>query len=683
MQDKDPIRIQVVIPFHQPLTTSDADLAEACKTCYVPILDAIEQAEDLRVCLHFNGHILDYLARKQEDVLLRLKTLNKRGQVEILGGLFYGGIPALLPEMDVRGQIEMAGEFWDSYLGMVPKGLWLSELAWTPELPRLLEETGMDYSFIASGQLHMKEGTQRSLGCVERGGQAMAAFVLDSVLSSNLPGRPVHEWVQGAVDRGIKNGHRLINVWVRAESLGLEPGSAEHCLGPDGWLKQWFAALSEANGLEPVLPEGTFPQVRPVEPLRLRNSVAPELHPMAGASDALVDWTDFPFEYAEVDTMYRRMLRASEKLREAIGIMEDEELEETWSDKLATAQRLVFGAQAPDAYWRGTGPGFGDPALRDATMARLQRAEAMIDMLVQGEEDWLSTEEEDLDGDLSEEVFVSTRHLMAWLVPSHGADIRSLDNRASERNVFDVGSRRQEPYFASMAKAPKGKQPTPSGKRGENLVRLTDDLPTDADAIPRRGMRHWIVEQDTSPQEFFSGSAVDLPSSRASWDVMNNGIDEDGDCSYTLSISSQLPLQGHKPRTLHVQKDLNIPIDSATVQQDIKMRLEGGPAVLWGLEIPVRLGLGPMKVLADGHEAVQSKPLLHGVKLLRLEAQDGEAMEIEFAAGTDVWWLPVRTSLRDLDGYRAVDQGVVVVPVVRVDQEVTLSMTLRLLARSL
>lgn len=682
MQDKEPIRIQVVIPFHQPLTTSDADLAEACKKCYVPILDAIEQAEDLRVSLHFNGHILDYLARKQEDMLLRLKTLTKRGQVEVLGGLFYGGIPALLPEMDVRGQIEMSGEFWDSYLGMVPRGLWLSELAWTPELPRLLEETGMDYSFIASGQLQMKEGTQRSLGCVERGGQSMAAFVLDSVLSGHLPGRPVDEWVKGAVDRGSKNGHRLLSVWVRAESLGLEPGSAEHCLGQDGWLSQWFAALSEANGLEPVLPEGTFPQVRPVEPLRLRNSVAPELHGL-GTGDAVVDWTDFPFEFTEVDTLYRRMLRASEKLREAIGIMEDEELEETWSDKLATAQRLVFGAQAPDAYWRGVAPGFGDPAVRDATMARLQRAESMIDMLVQGDEDWLSTEDQDLDGDLSDEVFVATRHLMAWLVPSHGADIRSLDNRASERNVFDVGSRRQEPYFSAMAKAPKGKPQSAPGKRGENLVRLTDDLPTDADALPRRGMRHWILEQDTSPQEFFSGSAIDLPAARAPWDVMNNGIDEDGDCSYSLSISSQLPLQGHKARTLHVQKDLNIPIDSATVQQDFKLRLEGGSAVLWAMEIPVRLGLGAMKVLADGDEAPANKPLLSGVKSLRLESQDGEAMEIAFSASTDVWWLPVRSTLRALEGYQAVDQGVVVVPVVRVEGETSVGMTMRLLARSL
>jgi hypothetical protein len=682
MHPTEPIHIQLVIPFHQPLTATDEAMAEVCKRAYIPLLEAIERAENLRLGLHFTGHVLDYLARNQEGLLLRIKALTKRGQVEILGGLFYGGVPALLPELDVRGQLEMSGEFWDSYIGVVPKGFWLSELAWTPELPRLLEDSGLEYGFIASGQLHMDTGRQRSLGCVERGGQRIAAFVLDTALSTALPARPVEEWMDAACARGGKNAHRLLNVWVRAESLGVEPGTARWCY-EEGWLDRWFSALSESPELETVLPAGTYPAVHGVEPLRLGNMCAPELHAL-GETDAVIDWSDFPFVYPEVDTMYRRMLRASEKLREAIGIMEDEALEETWSDKLATAQRLVFAAQAPDAYWRGAAPGFSDPAVRDATMARLLRAESMIDSLVQGEEDWLSTEEADLDADLSEEVFVSTRHLMAWVAPGRGGDIRTLDDRASERNVLDTGSRRAEPFFAEMAKAEvrSGEAAGPP-KRGEALTRPASDLPTESDQGARRGMRQWIVEDGTSAAEFMSGSAVDLSPARVSWDVLSNGIDEEGDCSYTLSLSGDMALGGLQRRQLHIEKDLEVPIDAPELRLRCKLQLEGGPAVRWALEIPVRLGIGGLRLLADGEAVPPARQDLHGVRKARLEAADGAAVELGFSAPTDIWWMPLRTTLRDLEGYRPIEQGLLIVPSILVQEEAALDITLRLTARAL
>ena len=351
----------------------------------------------MRVALHFGGHLLDYLARSQEDFLLRVKNLYRRGQVELLGGLFYGGIPALLPEFDVRAQIEMSGEFWDSFVGVIPKGFWLTELAWAPELPRLLEETALRYGFVGSSQLHLPRGTTPGVGTLQRGGQNIAAYVLDSALSQAVPARPAVEWMQAVRDIGAKSSDQLVTVSVRAEALGLDPGSHAWC-HEQHWLSQWFTAMTEGLQATLTLPQDTFPQVQSAQPLSLRHVCAPELQATAAEGPA-EDWSDFPYQFSEVDTLYRRMLRASAKLREAIGVMEDEELEDTWSDHLATAQRLVFSAQAPDAYYRANTPGFTDPALRDATMARLLRAESIMDQLVQGDEDWLSCEEVDLDDD--------------------------------------------------------------------------------------------------------------------------------------------------------------------------------------------------------------------------------------------------------------------------------------------
>ena len=92
----DPIRLQVVIPFHQSIAAEGDDIEHAVSECYEPILSAIEEADEARVALHFSGHLLDHLSRKREDFLMRVKQLARAGRIEILGGLFYGSLPALL-----------------------------------------------------------------------------------------------------------------------------------------------------------------------------------------------------------------------------------------------------------------------------------------------------------------------------------------------------------------------------------------------------------------------------------------------------------------------------------------------------------------------------------------------------------------------------------------------------------
>ena len=208
---------------------------------------------------------------------------------------------------------------------------------------------------------------------------------------------------------------------------------------------------------------------------------------LEGKPNEGVDWPDFALQFPEVDALHRRMLRASDKLREAIATMEEEGMADEWSSDLATAQRCIFSAQAPDAYWRGRGKGFADPKLRDAVMTRLTRAERLIDALVQGEDDWISAEEEDRDGDLVDEVFVSSRHLAAWIVPGEGARVRTFDDRLSGRNVFDVGSIERE--------------------------RATT-----------QGMRELVLDLETSPEELFSGGTKELAA--GSYVQRQSAIDE-------------------------------------------------------------------------------------------------------------------------------------------------------------
>jgi len=672
------LSLHIVVPFHQRLTASADEMEVACERCYLPVLDAIEKHSSVRVALHFNGHLLDHLSRRRPELLLRLKGLVGSGRVEVLGGLFYGGAPGLLPEMDVRGQIQMMAEYWESFIGEPPQGFWLPDLAWAPELPRMLDETGLTYGFVSSTQLVGAGARPSPLGVIERGGQGTAAFVLSAGLSSTLPSSTPDEWINALMDAAA--GQSIANVWLRAESLGCEPGTADWALGDNGWLSQWLDALVEAEPtVVTTLPGVTLAGAPVATPLKVRASVATELSPLA-AHPNFTDWADFAGRHSELDTLCRRMLRASEKLRLSIAAMEEEGLEEEWSDVLATTQRLVFAAQSSESYWRGAHAGFTDPQVRDAVMERLCEAEMMLDTLIQGEDDWIATEEEDCDGDLAEEVFAANRYVSAWLVPAQAGAIRTLDDRGGRRNLLDVGVRRAESFFADMAQADLvGESAELRGppKRGAGLLRLEPELPTGADNIERTGIREWLVDGDVTPDEFFSGTVDRAGQHAPGTEVLENGIDEEGDCSFTLRVRSQLRLDGVRPRVATVYKATAVPIDAPEVAIALDVELEGEGDALLAIEIPLRLGTTAPGLSVNGEPCELRQTEHPEVTSVRIEGE-GAPIDIAIEPALNVWVLPVRTTVRDLGGYRAVDHGVVVVPVVRVENKASVRVTVRI-----
>ncbi len=608
-----PVRLQLVVPCHQPLTLDEEQLAARWESTYAPLLEAID-GHEARVALHLSGHMLDWLARRREDVLLRLKTMAKAQKIEVLGGLFYGAVPHLVSELDARGQVQMMSEFWESLLGWAPQGFWLPELAWASELPRLMQDSGLAYGFVSTSQVSTPGAT--NLVTLERGEQRLSAFVLEPNLSAALPSRPVDEWVDALLDRASGQGEAVHTVWVRAEQL----------CGPDAvaggdWLEAFLTALGGGRPeIKSTLPVDGYAAARPATPVRLSERCAAEMR--LGKEQ---DWPDFVRNHPEAEGVLRHMQRVSDKLQGAIAAMEDEELEESWSDALATAQRLVFSAQAPDAYWtRGSGQGCLDPALRRSTLERLIRAEAMLDALVQGDEDWIGTEEEDLDADLTDEVFVCTRHVTAWVLPALGGRVRGLDLRLAGKSVFDLAPRR-------------------TGEVAELKERL-------------------LGERASAAELFSSGD--DLWPKRPKWEVSENRIDEDGDCNYHLRLSGALPVSGGG-RSLTVEKELVVPIDAPELRLRYKLALGGPPEVVMALEAPISLE-GPVKLEVNGAEA-PAKAELVDVTQLRLVAPNGDTVELSCEPACEVWW-------------QATSGGATVVPVVRLEREAEVSLTWRFLA---
>ncbi len=580
------VRLHVVIPFHQPLTRTDAELDLLWTQGYAPLLAKLGQHR-CKVAIHISGHLADFLTKRREATLMTIKRLVEGKRLEVLGGLYYGALPALVPELDVRGQAQMMTEYWESVLGTPPAGFWLPGLGWSVELPRLLQETGLAYGFVSRSQLTGR-GTHGGLAVIERGEQRVSALILDPTLSAALPSRPVDEWVAAVLDRAACAPGPL-SVWLPAERLFAPDGEVR--LADEKWLDAFLSALGGARSeIQTVLPSESITVVRPAAPVRITERVVPE---SAGKAVELgPEWTAVVEGSAELEAVHRRMLRVSEKLREAIAAMESEELDDSWSDALATAQRLLFAAQAPDAYLAEAGAR-GEP-VRAATLSRLVQAEAMIDGLVQGDDDWIATEEEDADADLVDETFACTRRLTACVVPARGF-LSALDDRMGAASVLDA-----------------------------SLTELTRE----------RG--EWVLDAGTSAAALFSGRAQHLLD-QVAWEMHENRIDEEGDCAFHLHTSTAGSLAGQGERRLELHKKLLMPIDRAELVVSYEAALADGPAVLLAMPLPLRLSAPLARLLVNQEVAAADARTLDDVAQLRLEAEDGRSLELTCEPPCKLW----------------------------------------------
>ena len=84
--------------------------------------------------LHHSGPLIDWARGARTEYLPTIAKLVARGQLEILGGGYYGPILPILKPADAHGQIEMMQAFWEKTSGVRPRGMWLAERVWEPAL---------------------------------------------------------------------------------------------------------------------------------------------------------------------------------------------------------------------------------------------------------------------------------------------------------------------------------------------------------------------------------------------------------------------------------------------------------------------------------------------------------------------------------------------------------------------
>lgn len=115
---------------------------------YRPLVKILESNPELHITLNITGSLTEQLAALGfEDVLIGLRGLLERGQIEIVGSAMYHPILPLLPSDEAHRQIHLQHElhrrvFGDAYQ---PKGFYPPEMAFAPWLEPLLLELGYEW----------------------------------------------------------------------------------------------------------------------------------------------------------------------------------------------------------------------------------------------------------------------------------------------------------------------------------------------------------------------------------------------------------------------------------------------------------------------------------------------------------------------------------------------------------
>jgi len=455
------ISLALALHNHQPVGNFGWVFGDVHDQAYRPMLDALDRHPAVRVALHYTGPLLDWMRVERPEFLERLRALVDRGQVELLGGGYYEPVLASLPERDRLGQLTRMADELERITGRRPRGAWLAERVWEPDLPTSLVTAGYGWTILDDNHFRAASIPEERLWgpyTTDDQGHLLTVFGTEKGLRYRIPFGAVDDVIAHLRDHATEAGDRVGMMGDDGEKFGSWPTTWEHCWGANRWVDRFFDAL-EANadwlttttpsdwldGNAPIgrvyLPTASYAEMGewalPPDESRIFADLvhraeaagAPEYRYLRGGF-----WRNFQVKYREINDLHKQMLRTSAK----VAAMPE------GTAKTAALDHLYKG-QSNDCYWHGLFGGIYISHMRLATYEHLIAAEDEADRAARaaGEAvDGVRVEDIDLDG--VPEVVLATEGQVVAVKPSEGGGIGSWDIRAVRHALAAVLRRRPE-----------------------------------------------------------------------------------------------------------------------------------------------------------------------------------------------------------------------------------------------
>ncbi len=493
------VKLAIALHNHQPVGNFESVLEEAFNAAYRPFFDVLERHPSISVSVHFSGILYDWLEKVHPDFLDRLAALVKAGRLEVLSGGYYEPILALLPEEDRRGQVALMRDYVRGRFGEDPAGLWLAERVWEPELAGSLAAMGVRYTLLDDVHFFSAGFEEKALTgrfTTEHGGRHVDVFPISHRLRYLMPFADPQKTIDHL--RSFEGQDAVLVMADDGEKFGLWPGTHE-LVYRKGWLDRLFTLLEQnagwlatarlsdclaapSRGLA-YLPTASYHELSQwaLPPERSRR--------LAGLwEDSPEDlrrflrggyFRNFFSKYPEANRMYRRMLRASAKVRAAGG---------------GSGLRPLYRAQCNCGYWHGVFGGVYLPHIRMAVYRNILEAEAAAPSGA-----GFSLVREDWDADGRPELLAEGEKANFYFSPAKGGGLWEWDYKPRGVNLGSVVWRHPEAYHEGEAKSIAA-SPARRAAEAELRKRLAYDW------HPRMCLLDHFLHDDTSPEAFEKAS---------------------------------------------------------------------------------------------------------------------------------------------------------------------------------
>ncbi len=146
---------------YQPVNTEAHIIKEATERSYLRLIRALEEHPQIKFTLNITGCLfLRWEDLGYKDVVLRLKRLLEKGNLELTGSAAYHPLLPLVPEEEVKRQIKENEKILKKYLGAAwrKRGFFFPEGAYSPKVAQIVKELGYEWTVLdeiaRDGHLH-------------------------------------------------------------------------------------------------------------------------------------------------------------------------------------------------------------------------------------------------------------------------------------------------------------------------------------------------------------------------------------------------------------------------------------------------------------------------------------------------------------------------------------------------
>jgi len=147
--------------FYQPPTQKEHWVRKITAECYRVLVRGLLENPKAKMTLNINAVLTEFLAKYDaQDVIDGLRTLSERGQIEFTASAKYHPFLPLIPDNEIRRQIELNTETNKKFFGesYSPKGFFPPEMGYSRRVADVVRSMGYEWMIIDelafNGKLH-------------------------------------------------------------------------------------------------------------------------------------------------------------------------------------------------------------------------------------------------------------------------------------------------------------------------------------------------------------------------------------------------------------------------------------------------------------------------------------------------------------------------------------------------